>query len=330
MPLSYRGEEENTRPGRSLRKKQSDEIVALERAARKSSQPVMDEIIRYASRIDESSTSDFQPTYSGSYYEHDWIFEYLGSFYEEELITDVLHRVKGGKEATVYCCAAHPDTGLSLLAAKVYRPRMFRSLRNDTRYRQGRSLLDGRGRVIHDRSLLKAVRAKTRIGEEAEHTSWLDHEHTTLQKLFSAGVDVPRPVALGHNTILMEFAGSEFQAAPSLHETTLPDGEARDLFERILENIRRMLSSRIIHGDLSSYNILYWEKKPYLIDFPQAVDPLSNPEAYAIFARDVLRVCQYFARYGLPGQPHRLARQLWQEAGWQAAVPPGAMDQTSL
>ena len=37
----------------------------------------------------------------------------LGGFYRDHVITDVLARVKGGKEANVYCCQAHP--GLSLI-----------------------------------------------------------------------------------------------------------------------------------------------------------------------------------------------------------------------
>ncbi len=65
----------------------------------------------------------FSPTYVGSKYERLWVLSWLGPFYDNKQITDVLHRVKGGKEANVYCCAAHPDTGLELMAAKVYRPR---------------------------------------------------------------------------------------------------------------------------------------------------------------------------------------------------------------
>jgi catechol 2,3-dioxygenase-like lactoylglutathione lyase family enzyme len=48
----------------------------------------------------------------------------------EGQILDVLRRVKGGKEANVYCCRTHPSTGVDLLAAKLYRPRMFRNLRS--------------------------------------------------------------------------------------------------------------------------------------------------------------------------------------------------------
>src|SRR5690349_2292034 len=39
-----------------------------------------------------------------SKHEREWITIYLGAFYDDHLITDVLRRVKGGKEATVYCC----------------------------------------------------------------------------------------------------------------------------------------------------------------------------------------------------------------------------------
>jgi len=35
----------------------------------------------------------------------------LETFYVENLIVDVLGNVKSGKEATVYCCQAHPSTG---------------------------------------------------------------------------------------------------------------------------------------------------------------------------------------------------------------------------
>ena len=46
-----------------------------------------------------------------SKHEVEWILTYLGGFYDDHLITDVLRRVKGGKEATVYCCLAPPGIG---------------------------------------------------------------------------------------------------------------------------------------------------------------------------------------------------------------------------
>ena len=80
----------------------------------------------------------FTPTFTGSRQEQRWIKDALGEFYAERWFTDVLYRVQGGKEATVYCCRAHPATGLDLIAAKVFRPRMFRAMKNDSLYKIGR------------------------------------------------------------------------------------------------------------------------------------------------------------------------------------------------
>ncbi len=54
-----------------------------------------------------------------------------------------------------------------------------------------------------------------------------------------------------------------------------------------------MLANNVVHGDLSAYNILYWQGDIRIIDFPQAVNPYKNPNAYRIFERDVERICQY-------------------------------------
>jgi len=121
------------------------------------------------------------------------------------LITDILVQVKGGKEASVYRCAAHPSTGHEFLAAKVYRPRMFRNLRNDKMYRQGRAMLDESGKELrpHDKRAMRAIDAKSSYGALLEHTSWLMYEYTTLQQLYKAGVSVPEPIGAGENAILM-------------------------------------------------------------------------------------------------------------------------------
>src|SRR5688572_21343390 len=59
-----------------------------------------------------------------------WIREHLAGFYENQLITDVIRRIKAGKEATVYLCAPHPSTGTAPLAAKLYRKHSLRSSKN--------------------------------------------------------------------------------------------------------------------------------------------------------------------------------------------------------
>jgi RIO kinase 1 len=254
---------------------------------------------------------EFNPTYSGSRHEHEWIINYLGGFYEDGIITDVLRQVKGGKEATVYCCAAAPAMDVELVAAKIYRPRMFRNLRNDWLYRQGRDERDSAGHGAWGRRQQAAIRKRTEFGQELLHMSWLGSEFGTLSLLHAAGADVPRPFASNENVILMEYVGDVDWPAPTLNSVNLERAEARTLFDRAMHNIELMLANGRVHGDLSAHNILYWEGAITLIDFPQAVDPIINDESFQIFARDVLRVCQYFARYGIDANPQALARDIW-------------------
>ncbi len=253
----------------------------------------------------------FNPTFTSSFHERDWILNYLGAFYDDKQITDVLARIKGGKEANVYCCAAHPATGLELIAAKIYRPRQFRQLRNDARYRQGRSYLDERGKIVRDERLLVAVKKNTSTGQELAHNSWLEHEFQTLKLLYEAGVDVPRPISHGNNTILMEYLGDAGLPAPALQAVRLEADEAQPLFQRLMRNVELMLANRRIHGDLSAFNVLYWEGDIRLIDFPQAVAPAENPDAFELLERDLQRLCQYFARYGVHANAGAIARGLW-------------------
>lgn len=55
--------------------------------------------------------------------------------------------------------------------------------------------------------------------------------------------------------------------------------------------------SGIVHGDLSEYNILYWNSIPYIIDFPQSIDIRTNPYVRDLLERDIRNVCAYFMKY---------------------------------
>jgi RIO kinase 1 len=96
-----------------------------------------------------------------------------------------------------------------------------------------------------------------------------------------------------------------------LHGVTLTEAETQPLFAEVVRNIELMLQHGMIHGDLSAYNILYWEGKVTLIDFPQVTLSESNHNAYRIFQRDVRRVCEYFAMYGVNCDALAIAEDLW-------------------
>jgi RIO kinase 1 len=240
------------------------------------------------------------------------------AFYEAGLVTDVVKVVRSGKEATVYCCRAHPATGLEYFAAKVYRPREVRSFKNDAVYQYGRvvqvtesqdGMRVGRGRT--NRRLQRAVRKRSRIGREVQFAGWIAQEYQTLGRLHAAGADGPRPFDWSGNAILMEYVGDGPAPAPQLADVTLPRDEAPRLFARVLRSVEICLACDVVHGDLSAFNILYRDGAVTLIDFPQSVEPRLNPHARMLLERDLANVCDYFAVYGVRAEPSRLARQLW-------------------
>lgn len=260
----------------------------------------------------QQQSSSFQPTFLAGRRDAPWILSSLTPLYDQKLITDIVQEVSSGKEATVFCCKAHPNTGQEFLAAKVYRPRMFRALRNDAVYRYSRVQRDEQGQAEHGNSRRgSAATRKTEKGRAAQVASWIEYEYLTQRIMSEHGADVPRPFAHVGNTILMEYIGAKEQCAPRLSDVILEEEEAPPLFECILRNIELALIYGRIHGDLSEYNILYWEGKVSLIDFAQAVDPYHNSDVFSLFARDITRVCSHFALYNVPSDPEALARSIW-------------------
>ena len=256
---------------------------------------------------------NFSFTYQASRYEAGWLFESLKTFYENNWITDVSRQIKGGKEASVYLCKAGNAIDIPFLAAKVYRPRQFRNLKNDHVYRENRDYLNENGHIIHDSRMIHAINKKTSFGQQLSHQSWIEHEATAINSVRNAGADVPEVFASGKNAILMTYFGDRLNPAPTLNEINLPLDLAKKLFERVVFNIEVMLQNKIVHADLSAYNILFWEDEIMLIDFPQAINPNQNRNTWNIFQRDVTRVCQYFQRQGVEADAYDLATHLWKK-----------------
>ncbi len=96
----------------------------------------------------------------------------------------------------------------------------------------------------------------------------------------------------------------------------------------MLTNVALMLDHDRVHGDLSAYNILYWEGEITLIDFPQAISPQTNRNAFQIFRRDIRRICEYFAGQGVESNSYKIALKLWKERGLRVTpdVHPGLLD----
>jgi RIO kinase 1 len=270
---------------------------------------------------------EFAAAIEFSKYERNRLREHLATFYQKELIVDVVHRIRAGKEATVYACTGHPKTGRAVIAAKLYREKSLRGARNAGEYQEGRAMLNKDGDDAGFHSHRHDWRGAREPKAAATQTSWLMHEFTLLQALHARGGDVPEPIEHAEHALLMEFIGDGTDAAPMLNDVQLEAGEASQLFERVVFNIELLLQIGWVHGDLSGYNLLYNQGRVVLIDFPQVVDSRNNPKARALFDRDVKRVAQCFARDDWKIDHEQLAQQLWSKyvpAGEPSALGPSA------
>lgn len=239
-------------------------------------------------------------------------------FFSDGWLTAVEYLVSSGKEGTVFCCRAAPHTGHERLAVKIHRGRSQRSFKNDAIYLSGRvagvSLTGSAGMKASgkvDRRLARAVAKRSRTGIAAIEQSWITYEYGTMQALHQAGARVPQPIAMSGPAMLMEFLGDADGPAPKLKHVTLSRAEARTVYQILMDEIALWLANDRIHGDLSPFNVLYWNERPIVIDFPQAVNPWDNPDSRFLLERDIRNVVTYFQAYGVAADPERIARDLW-------------------
>lgn len=224
------------------------------------------------------------------------------------LITeDAAHQIergilKTGKEADVYLVDRRLGERRNLLAAKRYRSLARRQFRDDSRYRQPR-------RTGNRRTDL-AIEKGTRAGLAFRAEEWVANEFDTLGRLWSAGVSVPYPVQRSGNEIMLEYLGDDEAAAPRLVHAQLTGEQAEDLFAQAVANLRACAAQGIVHGDLSAYNMLVWEDRLFLIDFPQAVDPIAHPDGLRLLERDIANLCQWALRHRVECDPGEVCAEV--------------------
>jgi RIO kinase 1 len=121
--------------------------------------------------------------------------------------------------------------------------------------------------------------------------AWTRREHTILGRLSEAHVRAPMPYGHLRNVLVMEFIGNEQGGAPRLREAQIDDPE--EVYRDLVDQIRRMVvEAKLVHGDLSPFNTLYFEGKIVLIDVAQAVS-VKHPGARQLLTRDL----DHFARF---------------------------------
>ncbi len=127
---------------------------------------------------------------------------------------------------------------------------------------------------------------------------WAGKEFKNLKRAFKVGLSVPKPIYIRDNILIMEYIGFESIPAPLLKDIRKPK-EPLNLFSEILNFMKQLYNkAKLVHGDLSEFNILYHNQKPVIIDISQAVST-QHPKAEVYLARDIKNIFNFFAKLGI-------------------------------
>jgi len=223
--------------------------------------------------------------------------------YPDWLVTELaavdteLGVLKTGKEADVHLVQrAVPGASRScLLAAKRYRSAEHRMFHRDAAYQEGR-------RVRRSRET-RAMARRTAFGRDLMAGQWAAAEFTALCRLWRLGAPVPYPVQLYGTELLLEYLDEpDGQAAPRLAQLRPGPRQLRDLWEQLIDALLILVGEGLAHGDLSPFNLLVHRGRLVLIDLPQVVDLVANPQGREFLARDVRIVTDWFTGHGLPSE----------------------------
>ncbi|KAL7086166.1 hypothetical protein ACP275_14G322900 [Erythranthe tilingii] len=196
------------------------------------------------------------------------------------VFNDINGCISTGKEANVYHAT---KTDGQELAIKIYKTSVLvfkdrdRYVQGDYRFRYGYC-------KHNPRKMVK---------------TWAEKEMRNLMRLKAAGIRCPAPLMLRLHVLVMEFIGKEGWAAPRLKDADLSHDKLRESYVEIIMVMRTLYQKcKLVHGDLSEYNILYYEGHLYIIDVSQTVD-LDHPHALDFLREDCLHVSDFFRKNGV-------------------------------
>jgi RIO kinase 1 len=219
---------------------------------------------------------------------------------DDGVIDEVVRSLKSGKEATVYMVRS----GTTVRCAKVYRDMGQRSFQKRAQYQEGRKVRGSRQ--------ARAMSKSTRFGRKEQEAAWKNAEVDALYQLVAAGVRVPQPYGYFNDTLIMELVtDAAGNPAPRLGEVELSPEVAREYHGFLIQQIVRMLSVGLIHGDLSEFNVLVGPDGPVIIDLPQVVNAAGNNGAFAMLERDVNNIRGTLGRFAPELLETEFAREMW-------------------
>ncbi len=192
-----------------------------------------------------------------------------------ELLTEIHGCVSTGKEANVYHAISK---AYGEVAVKVYKTSILvfkdrdRYVTGEHRFRHGYC-------KSNPRKMVKL---------------WAEKEMRNLKRLETAGIPCPKPLALRMHVLLMSFIGKDGWGAPRLKDAELSDVRLRECYVQCVKLMRIMFQvCKLVHADLSEYNILYFNKSLYFIDVSQSVEH-EHPQAFEFLKMDCTNITRYF------------------------------------
>jgi RIO kinase 1 len=193
----------------------------------------------------------------------------------------------------------------------VYTDLRVRSFKRDASYREGRFIGDSR--------IQKAIEQGSQKGLDAHQILWVQEEFRQMKHLYRHGVNVPKAIAVNGISLVMEFIGDENgNPAPRISDLRMEKEEAEEAFRQAVQNLKMIVSSGRVHGDYSTFNILWNNEKAVVIDFPQVMEFKNNPNANTFLERDVRSLCKSFRKQGVEADEVNVLR----EVRWAAVRKP--------
>jgi RIO kinase 1 len=203
-------------------------------------------------------------------------------------LDELISGIKTGKEGSVFL----GRNSEGFVAVKMYTDLRVRSFKRDEQYREGRFIGDSR--------IERAIEQGSEKGLDAHQILWVQEEFRQMKHLYEHGVNVPKAIAVNGIALIMEFIGDESgNPAPRISDLRMEREEAQEAFRQAVQNLKRIVGAGRVHGDYSTFNLLWHNEKAVVIDFPQVMELKHNRNANAFLERDVRSLCTSFRKQGV-------------------------------
>lgn len=126
---------------------------------------------------------------------------------------------------------------------------------------------------------------------------WCRKEFSNLKIVYEVGVRVPKPISFYKNILVMEFINyMNERGVPAPLIKDEPPEDPWNAYLTILNYIERyFILGKIVHADLSEYNIVNTGQELVIIDWGSAVKA-SHPDALEFLHRDIVNISKYFEK----------------------------------